>query len=191
MSESKYNCDFIDVISDDMCETELAGNGDQIYYCERKLVKNLPIDQAGNLNADDFVTAVKGKLHQLDMHSDTVEGTGTVEDDQTAGQSQLTGRCDKGEDKFRVFDRIARYKDIAYFAVSTTGKIRGYYSQNKKCRYSSSYTTGTEYNSDHGFTMTVTVPATEFAYIGIDLNTQTADEKATIDDLLQKNSASS
>ena len=102
MSESKYNCDFIDVISDEMCETELAGNGDQIYYCERKLVKNLPIDQAGNLNADDFVTAVKGKLHQLDMHSDTVEGTGTVEDDQTAGQSQLTGRCDKGEDKFRI-----------------------------------------------------------------------------------------
>ena len=189
MEESKYNCDFIDVISDDMCETELAGNGDQIYYCERSIVKNLAIDQFGNLNPDEFVSAVKGHLHQLDMHSDTVEGTATIEEDQTAGQAQITGRCDKGEDKFRVFDRLARYKDIAYFVVSTTGKIRGYYSQNKKCRYSSSFTTGTEYNSDHGFTMTITVPATEFAYIGIDLNKQTGEPKASIDDLLQKNTA--
>ena len=102
MEESKFNCDFIDVISDDMCETELAGNGDQIYYCERALVKNLAIDQFGNLNPDEFVSAVKGHLHQLDMHSDTVEGTGTIEEDQTAGQAQLTGRCDKGEDKFRL-----------------------------------------------------------------------------------------
>ena len=185
---NNYSCDPIDVIADEVCETELAGNGDQIYYCDRALIKSLDIDEKGNLDADAFVKAVKGNLHQLDMHADTVQGTATVEDDQTAGQAQLTGRADKGEQNFRQFDRMARYKDLAYFAVSTTGFIRAYYGQHKRNKYSSSFDTGTEYNSDHGFTITITAPAMEYAYIGIDLSKQTEATKATIDELLARNS---
>ena len=186
-----YSCDPLDIIADEMCQTELAGNGDQIYYFKRELVKDLAIDQHGNLNPDDFVTAVRGKVYQLDMHSDTVQGTATVEDDQTAGQSQLTARADKGEQNFRQFDRTARYADFAYMAVSATGFLRLYYGQHKRNKYSSSYDTGTEYNSDHGFTITITAPATEYAYIGVDLAQQTGETKATISDLLHRNANNS
>lgn len=182
-----YSCDPIDIIVDAMCQTELAGNGDQVYYFDRSLVKDLNIDVKGNLNADEFVAAVRGKVYQLDMHSDTVQGTATVEDDQTAGQSQLTARADKGEQDFRQFDRTARYADYAYMAVSTTGFLRLYYGQFKRNKYASSYDTGTEYNSDHGFTITITAPATEYAYIGVDLSTQTGETKATLSDLLARN----
>lgn len=184
-----YSCDPIDIIVGEMCQTELAGNGDSIYYFDRGLVKDLDINEKGNLDADAFVAAVKGKVYQLDMHSDTVQGTATVEDDQTAGQSQLTARADKGEQDFRQFDRAARYADFAYMAVSTTGFLRLYYGQHKRNKYSSSYDTGTEYNSDHGFTITVTAPATEYAYIGVDLSAQTGQTKATIDDLLARNAS--
>ena len=184
-----YSCDPIDIIVDDMCQTELAGNGDQIYYFNRALVKDLSIDENGNLDADDFVNAVKGHVYQLDMHSDTVQGTATVEDDQTAGQSQLTARADKGEQDFRRFDRTARYADFAYMAVSTAGFLRLYYGQFKRNKYASSYDTGTEYNSDHGFTITITAPATEYAYIGVDLSKQTGENKATITDLLARSVA--
>ena len=184
---NKYSCDPIDILVDDMCQTELAGNGDQVYYFDRALVKDLDIDENGNLNADEFVAAVTGKVYELDMHTDTVQGTATVEDDQTAGQSQLTARSDKGEQAFRRFDRLARYQDFAYMAVSTTGFLRLYYGQFKRAKYSSSYDTGTEYNSDHGFTITVTVPATEYAYIGVDLSTQTGQTPATLSDLLARN----
>lgn len=187
---NKYSCDPIDIVVDDMCQTELAGNGDQIYYFDRSLVKDLDIDVKGNLNADEFVAAVQGKVYQLDMHSDTVQGTATVEDDQTAGQSQLTARADKGEQDFRQFDRTARYADYAYMAVSTTGFLRLYYGQFKRNKYSSSYDTGTEYNSDHGFTITITAPATEYAYIGVDLSTQTGQTPATLSDLLHRNAQS-
>lgn len=186
-----YSCDPLDIIADEMCQTELAGNGDQIYYFKRELVKDLAIDQHGNLNPDDFVAAVRGKVYQLDMHSDTVQGTATVEDDQTAGQSQLTARADKGEQNFRQFDRTARYADFAYMAVSATGFLRLYYGQHKRNKYSSSYDTGTEYNSDHGFTITITAPATEYAYIGVDLAQQTGETKATISDLLHRNANNS
>lgn len=188
---NSYSCDPLDIIADEMCQTELAGNGDQIYYFKRELVKNLDIDQHGNLNPDDFVAAVRGKVYQLDMHADTVQGTATVEDDQTAGQSQLTARADKGEQNFRQFDRIARYADFAYMAVSATGFLRLYYGQHKRNKYSSSYDTGTEYNSDHGFTITITAPATEYAYIGVDLAQQTGETKATISDLLHRNANNS
>lgn len=184
---NNYSCDPIDIIADEMCKTELAGNGDQIYYFKRALVKDLDIDEKGNLNPDDFVDAVRGKVYQLDMHSDTVQGTATVEDDQTAGQSQLTARADKGEQDFRQFDRTARYADFAYMAVSATGFLRLYYGQHKRNKYSSSYDTGTEYNSDHGFTITITAPATEYAYIGVDLSKQASEPKATISDLLHRN----
>lgn len=186
---NKYSCDPLDVIVDEMCQTELAGNGDQIYYCDRALIKDLDIDENGNLDPDQFVSAVKGKMYQLDMHSDTVQGTATVEDDQTAGQAQLTARADKGEQDFRKFDRMARYKDLAYFAISTTGFIRAYYGQHKRNKYSSAYDTGTEYNSDHGFTITITAPAMEYAYIGIDLSKQTEATKATLSDLLASKAA--
>lgn len=185
------SCDPLDIIADDMCQTELAGNGDQIYYFKRELVKDLDIDQHGNLNPDEFVSAVRGYVYQLDMHSDTVQGTATVEDDQTAGQSQLTARADKGEQNFRQFDRTARYADFAYMAVSVTGFLRLYYGQHKRNKYSSSYDTGTEYNSDHGFTITITTPATEYAYIGVDLAAQTGQTKATISDLLHRNANNS
>lgn len=184
---NSYSCDPIDIIADEMCKTELAGNGDQIYYFKRALVKDLDIDEHGNLNPDNFVAAVRGKVYQLDMHSDTVQGTATVEDDQTAGQSQLTARADKGEQDFRQFDHTARYADFAYMAVSATGFLRLYYAQQKRNKYSSSYDTGTEYNSDHGFTITITAPATEYAYIGVDLSKQTSEPKATISDLLHRN----
>lgn len=188
---NSYSCDPLDIIADEMCQTELAGNGDQIYYFKRELVKDLDIDQHGNLNPDDFVAAVRGKVYQLDMHADTVQGTATVEDDQTAGQSQLTARADKGEQNFRQFDRTARYADFAYMAVSATGFLRLYYGQHKRNKYSSSYETGTEYNSDHGFTITITAPATEYAYIGVDLAQQTGETKATISDLLHRNANNS
>jgi hypothetical protein len=188
---NSYSCDPLDIIADEMCQTELAGNGDQIYYLKRELVKDLDIDQHGNLNPDDFVAAVRGKVYQLDMHADTVQGTATVEDDQTAGQSQLTARADKGEQNFRQFDRTARYADFAYMAVSATGFLRLYYGQHKRNKYSSSYDTGTEYNSDHGFTITITAPATEYAYIGVDLAQQTGETKATISDLLHRNANNS
>lgn len=188
---NSYSCDPLDIIADEMCQTELAGNGDQIYYFKRELVKDLDIDQHGNLNPDDFVAAVRGKVYQLDMHSDTVQGTSTVEEDQTAGQSQLTARADKGEQNFRQFDRTARYADFAYMAVSATGFLRLYYGQHKRNKYSSSYDTGTEYNSDHGFTITITAPATEYAYIGVDLAQQTGETKATISDLLHRNANNS
>lgn len=186
-----YSCDPLDIIADEMCQTELAGNGDQIYYFKRELVKDLSIDKQGNLNPDDFVAAVRGKVYQLDMHSDTVQGTATVEDDQTAGLSKLTARADKGEQDFRQFDRTARYADFAYMAVSATGFLRLYYGQHKRNKYSSSYDTGTEYNSDHGFTITITAPATEYAYIGVDLAQQTGETKATISDLLHRNANNS
>lgn len=185
-----YSCDPLDIIVGEMCQTELAGNGDSIYYFNRSLVKDLPIDEKGNLDADAFVAAVTGHVYQLDMHSDTVQGTATVEDDQTAGQSQLTARADKGEQDFRQFDRAARYADFAYMAVSTTGFLRLYYGQHKRNKYASSYDTGTEYNSDHGFTITITAPATEYAYIGVDLSKQKGQTKATIDDLLHRNAQS-
>ena len=183
-----YSCDPIDIVVGEMCQTELAGNGDSVYYFDRNLVKDLAISEQGNLDADAFVSAVKGHVYQLDAHSDTVQGTATVEDDQTAGQSQLTARFDKGEKEFRQFDRTARYADFAYMAVSTTGFIRLSYGQHKRNKYASSYDTGTEYNSDHGFTITITAPATEYAYIGVDLSAQTGQTKATIDDLLARNS---
>lgn len=194
---NKYSCDPIDIIVETMCQTELAGNGDQVYYFDRGLVKDLDIDEHGNLDPDEFVAAVSGHVYQLDMHTDTVEGTATVEDDQTAGQSQLTARADKGEHDFRQFDRTARYADYAYMAVSTTGFLRLYYGQYKRNKYASNYTTGTEYNSDHGFTITITAPATEYAYIGVDLNEASASigtgqdaRKPKLSDLLARNAQS-
>lgn len=169
-TNNTYACDLVHVLADSMCEREMAGNDEVIYVCERSLVKNLAIDANGDIKAADFVTAVDGKLYRIDMVPDTVEGTNAVENDNACGSATLTARTDRDEQKMRVFDRVARFKDLAYF-VAGVGKpfVRAYFSKWKKNKYASQFTTGKTDTDEHGFTITITVPATDFAYFRIDM----------------------
>lgn len=169
------------------CKLTMAGTGDRAFFFDKADLYGddgiLPVPgEGGKYDASAFA-ALQGKLVAVDIKPDSGQVT-SAKTAETEANSQVG--------TFVVTDNIDNFNETAHalafidFGVIIPKVGGGYYivmSPYKKTKIENNYDSGTTYDSDHGFTVTVTAAPVEYAVTtwtpetSVDLLTWTIDFK--------------
>lgn len=168
-------CNLISALKDaKQCKIAMAGTGDRVFFFDKDEllaaisadaeaeVKALPEPGDKGIYPANAFKYLEGKLAAVDIKTDSGQVTSEKGADNEANSLVGTFVVSDNVENFNELEHALRFKDFGCFIPKVGG---GYYvimSPYKKSTIESNYDSGTTYDSDHGFTVTVTAAPAEY-----------------------------
>lgn len=171
------------------CKLTMAGTGDRVFFFDKNDLYGedgaLPVPGDGGKYEANAFANLQGKLYAVDIKTDSGQVTSAKTAEVEANSQIGTFVVADNIDAFNETAHALAFMDFGCFIPRVGG---GYYvimSPYKKTKLENNYDSGTTYDSDHGFTATVTAAPCEYAVTtwtpenNADLYTWCADYEAT------------
>lgn len=162
-------CNLLNALKQDKkCKITMAGTGDRVYFFDKNDLLDggqisLPEPDDKGVYEEKAFDNLNGKLAAVDIKTDSGQVTSEKGADNEANSQVGTFVVADNVEDFNELEHALRFKDFGCFIPKVGG---GYYvimSPYKKTTIESNYDSGTTYDSDHGFTVTVTAAPAEFS----------------------------
>lgn len=149
------------------CKLSLAGTGDRAFFFDKADLYGedgvLPEPGDGGKYAAADFAPLQGKLVAVDIKSNSGQVTSSKTAETEANSQVGTFVCTDNIDGFNELAHALAFIDFGCLIPRVGG---GYYvimSPYKKTTLENNYDSGTTYDSDHGFTVTVTAAPSEYS----------------------------
>lgn len=157
----------------DKCKLDLAGTGDRVFFFDKEAflakiaaanegVGKYPEPDESGAYAEDAFAQLEGLLAAVDIKPNSGQVTSSKGAEINAGSSVGTFVVVDNVPEFNKLEHSLRFKDFGCLIPKTDGSFYVIMSPYKKTTIESNYDSGTTYDSDHGFTVTVTAAPVEF-----------------------------
>lgn len=150
------------------CKLAMAGTGDRVYFFDKanlltQDVTSYPEPGDGGVYPEGAFDLLQGHLYAVDIKTDSGQVTSSKGAEVEANSQVGTFVVTDNIDAFNQTAHALGFIDFGCFIPRVGG---GYYvimSPYKKTKMENNYDSGTTYDSDHGFTVTVTAAPSEYA----------------------------
>ncbi len=150
------------------CKINMAGTGDRAFFFDKdELIAaivghKLPEPGADGKYAEDAFVKLQGLLAAVDIKPNSGQVTSEKGAENEASSQVGTFVVCDNIDAFNELEHALRFKDFGCLIPKVGGGFYVIMSPYKKTQLESNYDSGTTYDSDHGFTVTLTAAPSEF-----------------------------
>lgn len=170
------------------CKLSMAGTGDRAFFFDKSVLYGddgvLPEPGEGGKYAAADLADLNGKLYAVDIKPDSGQVTSAKAAEVEANSQVGTFVVTDNIDAFNETAHALAFMDFGCLIPRVGGGFYVIMSPYKKTKIENNYDSGTTYDSDHGFTVTVTAAPCEYAVTtwtpenNVDLLTWCADYEA-------------